>query len=154
MSEELDLNMEDTPPTTEPPVTGSENPEGEQPCLPENECPTVDCVYVFISAIPGSQVVINGKKDRDGLKRDVGTICFAPVGERKPHPIIDGAMYTDFGMYVTDDPKVAWVLNQSIAKGNAQYFHYCDSDPAHTAMFQPEVYAIATPGNGADITLQ
>ena len=105
------------------------------------------CVFVFISAIPGSTVLINGTKKHDGLKRDVNMIHFAPVGERKPHPIIDSAMYTDFGMYVTDDPKVAWVLNQSIQKGNAQYFAYCPTNEDHVAMFKPEVYAIETPGS-------
>lgn len=105
----------------------------------------ITSAFVFISAIPGSTVLINGSAKKDGLKRDVGMIHFAPVGDRKVHPIIDGAMYTDFGMYVTDDPKVAWALNQSILKGNAQYFAYNPNNPVHTANFQPELYAIETP---------
>ena len=133
----------------------SASTEGVMEDTPEmvDECTAPSCVFVFISAIPGSTVLINGNAKEDGLKRDIGTIHFAPVGERKPHPIIDGAMHTDFGAYATDDPKVAWVLNQSIAKGNAQFFAYCPTDPAHAAQFQPEVYAIKIPGHGADITL-
>lgn len=119
--------------------TGEEGDDTVDP-----ECPAVGCVFVFISPVPGSTVVVNGTKARDGLKRDVFSITFSPVGERKPHPIILDCLYTDFGMYVTDDPKLAHVLNKSIAKGNAQYFHYCPTDPAH-AQFHPEVYSIATP---------
>lgn len=146
---DLNLNMGTTPKkeegetvTTATKATTDVSPTEDNGIVTEGSL----CVYVFISAIPGSTVLINGTKKHDGLKRDVGMIHFAPVGERKPHPIIDNAMYTDFGMYVTDDPKVAWVLNQSIEKGNAQYFAYCPTNEDHVAMFQPEVYAIETPG--------
>ena len=138
---------DDAPGTVQDPVTPAvpavtvNDPTSPDP--QEDPC-EIGCVFVFISAVPGSTVVVNGTKADDGLKRDVFSITFSPVGERKPHPIILDCLYTDFGMYVTDDPKLAWVLNKSIAKGNAQYFHYCPDDAAH-AQFHPEVYAIATP---------
>ena len=110
----------------------------------EEVCEPPKCVYVFISPIPCSTVIINGTVREDGLKRDTFSLTFAPVGEKKAHPIIIDALYTDFGMLVTDDPKVAWVLQESIKKGNAHYFHYNPNDPHHQK-FSPEVYAIETP---------
>ena len=129
-------------------ATKDPEPAATEETTEEEVCPPVGCVYVFISPIPGSTVVVNGTKARDGLLRDVAMINFAPVGEKKPHPILIDAMYTDWGMYVTDDPKLAYVLNKSIAKGNAQFFHYCPDDPAHQ-IFSPEVYSIAMPETAA-----
>ena len=91
------------------------------------DCPT--CTWVFITTVPGSQVLINGTKDGDGLLEDTFMITFQPAGEKKPHPIILDALHTDFGVYATRDPKIATVLNKSIAKGNAQYHAYDPADP-------------------------
>lgn len=130
---------------TPTPIPAAAKEEDETPTTEDEEvCPPVGCVYIFISQYPGSQVFINGTKKEDGLKRDTFSLTFAPVGERKNHPIILNAMYTDWGMIVTDDPKVAYAMNASIAKGNAQYFHYNPNDPEQMK-FSPEVYSIATP---------
>jgi len=145
---QLDLKGK-TPDTPATPATPSVNKGGDK-TMPRNEITTQGCddncvgkAYVFISAVPGSTVVINGTK-ADGLKRDVFSITFSPVGERKAHPIILGSLYTDFGMYATDDPVIASVLMRSIEKGNAQFFQYCEDNPSH-AQFDPKVYAIETP---------
>nr|CAA6830187.1 MAG: Unknown protein [uncultured Thiotrichaceae bacterium] len=132
--------------TTHDPEDGcgmSDDPDMDCPDV-EEVCEPPKCVYVFISPIPCSTVIINGTVREDGLKRDTFSLTFAPVGEKKPHPIIIDALYTDFGMLVTDDPKVAWVLQESIKKGNAHFFHYNPNDPHHQK-FSPEVYAIETP---------
>lgn len=129
------------------PALVSKEPEETAP-VEDEECPPVGCVYVFISPIPGSTVVINGTKERDGLLEDCSMLHFTPVGEKKVHPILIDAMYTDYGMIVTHDPKLAWVLNKSIQKGNAQFFHYNPNDPAHQT-FQPEVHAIQVPSGAA-----
>lgn len=152
----MDINLDD--PENTGADTGTTDTTGTTddttPPMTEEECPDVGCVFVFISPIPGSTVIINGTKAEDGLKRDTHMLTFAPVGEKKPHPILIDAMYTDFGMIVTDDPKVAWVMNQAIARGGAQYFHYDPNNPAHTK-FSPEIYAIETPDQlGMGITLQ
>lgn len=93
----------------------------------EASCPT--CTWVFITTVPGSQVLINGTKADDGLLEDTFMITFQPAGEKKPHPIILDALHTDFGIYATRDPKIATVLMKSIAKGNAQYHAYNPEDP-------------------------
>jgi hypothetical protein len=91
------------------------------------DCPS--CTWVFISTVPGSQVILNGTKREDGLLEDTFMITFQPAGERKPHPIIIDALYTDFGVYATRDPKIASALKRAIDRGNAQYHLYSPDDP-------------------------
>lgn len=68
--------VEDEPTTTSADTSLTEDTAGE---TPTDDCVLPDCVYVFITPIPGSIVVINGTKKRDGLLQAFYTLHYPAV---------------------------------------------------------------------------